>query len=42
MPPMPTRPELEVIANPGGGITLNGEDTAKLGIYIEELERGWK
>jgi len=41
MPPLPTKPTLNVIQNADGGMTLNRDDTEDLGIYILELERGF-
>lgn len=41
MPPLPTKPTLDVIQNADGGMTLNRDDTEELGIYILELERGF-
>ena len=35
---MPTKPTLNVIERDDGGICLNGEDAAKLGHYILDLE----
>lgn len=34
----PTKPKLTIIKREDGGMCLNKEDTAKLGVYILELE----
>lgn len=38
-PPAPTKPTLEVKVQADGGVCLDKENTRKLGIYIQELER---
>lgn len=38
----PTKPSLKVEVQSSGGMCLSKEDTNKLGIYILELERGYK
>lgn len=38
----PTKPTLKVETTTSGGICLSKEDSTKLGIYILELERGYK
>lgn len=43
MPAKPTKPTLESLKPTSkGGITLNKADAEKLGVYIIELERGYK
>ena len=43
MPAKPTKPKLESIQQTSeGGMILSKDDAQKLGIYILELERGYK
>lgn len=43
MPPIPAKPTLDsVTTNSQGGISLNREDTERLGRYILQLERGYQ
>lgn len=39
---LPTKPTLNVETSSTGGICLSKEDSTKLGVYILELERGYK
>lgn len=41
MPAKPTAPTLAVEVSADGGMCLNRDDTAALGHYIQELERGY-
>lgn len=42
LPPLPTKPTLNMMAVNDGGLCLDSESTRRLSIYILELERGYK
>lgn len=42
MPPRPTSPTLDVQVTEDGGMCLERGDTEALGVYIQELERGYE
>jgi hypothetical protein len=42
MPPMPTKPQLTPTASSDGGVCFDRQDSAELGIYILDLERGYR